>query len=103
MSCLSSFLSFLSFLDFFFLPKTLSLRRVAPRLIFLPTFLSPLPTFLTTFISRLPIFWAIALILPATLLAAPAILRSRNWETNSITATAAAASALAKAGPLRRT
>jgi len=38
------------------------------------------------------------LILPATLLAAPAILRSRNWETNSITATAAAASALAKAG-----
>src|SRR3954468_8210861 len=50
-------------------------------------------------IRRLPIFWAIALILPATLLAAPAILRSRNWLTNSITATAAAASAWAKAGP----
>ena len=95
--CLSAFSSFFlslsrCFGSVFFLPKTLSLSRVAPRLSFLATFFRPA-------ISFLPIFWAIALILPATLLAAPAILRSRNWETNSITATAAAASALAKAGP----
>src|SRR3954449_3440720 len=86
--------------DFFFLgPKSLSLADLALVLsLFQPRLIFP-PTFLSAAISFWPIFWAIALILPAIFLAAPAILRSRNELTNSITATAAAASAWANGGP----